>query len=152
MKVKDVMTQHPICCQASDSVQTVAKALRDEDIGSVPIIADASSRRLIGIITDRDLCCNVLAEGLDPRTTSIEVYIKRNLVTCRADQSLDSCEKLMQLHQVRRLPVIDAEGRCIGMVSQADLARCEHPERVHKTIAEISRPARGIIVASRAVA
>lgn len=152
MKVKDVMTQHPVCCEPSDCAQSAAKALREEDIGCLPVIADYVSKRLIGIITDRDLCCEVLAAGLDPKTTTIEKYIRRNLITCRAEQSLESCEKLMQLHQVRRLPVIDAEGRCIGIVSQADLARCEHPEKVHKTVAEISRPTRGIIVVSHAAA
>src|SRR6476661_4990554 len=105
MRVKDVMTQHPICCHASDSAQSVAKAFRDEDIGSLPVIADGESNQLEGIISDRDLCCTIVAEGLDPKVTTIEVFIARSPVTCRAEQSLDSCEKLMQLHQVRRVPV-----------------------------------------------
>ncbi len=71
MRVKDVMTQHPICCHASDSAQSVAKAFREEDIGSLPVIADGESNRLEGIITDRDLCCTIVAEGLDPKTTPI---------------------------------------------------------------------------------
>jgi len=148
MRVKDMMTQHPVCCLTSDSAQSVAKALRDEDVGSLPVIADGDSHRLVGIITDRDLCCTIVAEGLDPRTTSIEPFVKRNPVSCRAEQSLDACEKLMQIHQVRRLPVVDEQGRCVGMVSQADLARVEQPDKVHRTIAEISRPARSIMLAA----
>jgi CBS domain-containing protein len=148
MRVKDVMTQHPVCCLTADSAQLVAKALRDEDIGSLPVIADADSHRLVGIITDRDLCCTIVAEGLDPSTTAIQGLMKRNPVSCRAEQSLDACEKLMQVHQVRRLPVVDEQGRCVGMVSQADLARLERPEKVHRTVAEISRPARSIILAT----
>jgi CBS domain-containing protein len=126
MRVKDVMTQHPICCYASDSAQSVAKAFRDEDIGSLPVIADGESNQLEGIITDRDLCCTIVAEGLDPRTTPIAAYVRRNPITCRAEHSLDACERLMQMHQVRRVPVIDQRGCCIGMVSQADLARLNH--------------------------
>ncbi len=151
MRVKDVMTQHPVCCRTSDSAQSVAKALRDEDVGSLPVIADADSRRLVGIITDRDLCCTIIAQGLDPATTEIELVMKRNPVSCRAEQSLDACEKLMQIHRVRRVPVVDEQGRCVGMVSQADLARLEQPDKVHRTVAEISKPARAIILATAIV-
>lgn len=151
MRVKDVMTQHPVCCHASDSAQSVAKALRDQDIGSLPVVADGDSQALVGIITDRDLCCSIIAQGLDPATTSIEAYMKRSPVSCRAEQSLDACEKLMQIHQVRRLPVIDGKSRCIGMVSQADLARSERPDKVHRTVAEISKPALAIILATAVV-
>jgi CBS domain-containing protein len=148
MRVKDVMTQNPVCCRTSDSAQSVAKTLRDEDVGSLPVIADADSRRLIGIITDRDLCCTVIAQGLDPATTEIEVAMKRNPVSCRAEQSLDACERLMQIHQVRRIPVVDEQGRCVGMLSQADLALLEQPDKVHLTLAEISKPTRSIILAA----
>lgn len=151
MRVKDVMTQNPVCCRTSDSAQSVAKALRDEDVGSIPVIADADSRQLVGIITDRDLCCTIIAQGLDPATTEIEVVMKRNPVSCRAEQSLDACEKLMQLHQVRRVPVVDEQGRCVGMLSQADLARLEQPDKLHRTVAEISKPARAIILAAAIV-
>jgi len=148
MRVKDVMTQYPVCCRSSDSAQSVAKALRDEDVGSLPVIADADSGRLVGIITDRDLCCIIIAQGLDPATTAIEVVMNRSPVSCRAEQSLDACEKLMQTHQVRRIPVINEQGRCIGMLSQADLARLEQPDKVHHTLAEISKPTRSIILAA----
>ncbi len=148
MRVKDVMTQHPVCCLTSDSAQSVAKALRDEDVGSLPVISDGDSHRLVGIITDRDLCCTIVAQGLDPVTTAITAFVKQNPVSCRTEHSLDACEKLMQVHQVRRLPVVDERGSCVGMVSQADLARVEQPEKVHRTVAEISRPARTIVLAT----
>src|SRR5437016_4903745 len=151
MRVKDVMTQHPVCCRTSDSAQSVARAMRDEDVGCLPVIADGDSRRLVGIITDRDLCCNIIAEALDPAGTAIEIVMKRNPVSCRAEQSLDACEKLMQVHQVRRVPVVDKQNRCVGMVSQADLARVEQPDKVHRTVAEISKPARAIVLATAIV-
>ena len=90
MRVKDVMTQHPVCCLASDSAQMVAKALRDEDVGSLPVVADGDSHRLVGIITDRDLCCTIVAQGLNPSTTSIEGFMKPDPVSCRAEQSLEA--------------------------------------------------------------
>jgi CBS domain-containing protein len=138
MKVKDVMTTDPVCCRLTDTAQTVAKILRDEDIGSVPIISE--EKKLEGIITDRDLCCTIVAEGLDPRTTSINNYVTRKPLTCRADDDLDECERAMQKHQIRRIPVVDNQERCIGVVSQADLALREEPQKVKQTVAEISKP------------
>jgi CBS domain-containing protein len=138
MKVKDVMTTNPICCRLTDTAQAVAKILRDEDIGSVPIISEEG--KLEGIITDRDLCSTIIAEGLDPRTTSINNYVTRNPLACRADDDLDNCEKAMQKNRIRRIPVIDDQERCIGVVSQADLALREEPQKVKETVAEISKP------------
>jgi CBS domain-containing protein len=144
MRVRDVMTHSPVCCHPNDSAQVVAKILCTKDIGSVLVIAQGESR-LLGIITDRDLCCSIVAKGLDPKTTPIQPYVRRDPVTCRPEQSIDSCEKLMQTHQVRRLPVVDGKGRCVGMVSQADLVRSEEPAKVQRTIAEISKPAQIIV-------
>jgi CBS domain-containing protein len=150
MKVQEVMTQHPLCCRATDMAQVVAQILRDEDIGSLPVIEDGASKRLIGIITDRDLCCSIVAEGLDPKTTSIEAYVTRDPVTCRSEQSLDSCEKLMQMHQIRRMLVVDQDLRCIGIVSEADVARVDESDKVHRTVAEVSKPSQTIIAAPNA--
>jgi CBS domain-containing protein len=141
MKVRDVMTSDPVCCIPSDTTQRVAQVLRDQDIGSVPVVADQESRKLIGIITDRDICCSIVAEGLDPRSTIIERYISEQPVTCRKGDNLDQCERAMQEHQIRRIPVVDGEGRCLGIVVQADLALKDKPEKVTKTVAEISKPA-----------
>lgn len=145
MRVHEIMTREPICCLAEDTAQAVAKLLRQEDVGSIPVISDASSRRLVGIITDRDLVCRMVCEGLDASTTAIEAFMTRDPVSCRAEQSLDSCEKLMQVHQIRRIPVVDKQGRCVGIVSQADVARFGQAERVQKIITEISRPVETIV-------
>ncbi len=140
MKVREMMTPDPICCLPSDTAEHVAKMMRDHDVGSVPVVADPDSRKLLGMITDRDLCCSVVADGLDPKSTVIESFISPNPVTCREGENLDNCERAMQEHQLRRIPVVDGEGRCIGIVSQADLALKDKPEKVSKTVAEVSKP------------
>ena len=145
MRVREVMTRDPICCALQDTAQAVAKLLRDRDIGSMPVVSDRNTRHLVGVITDRDLVCRIVCEGFDPRTSAVGEFMTRQPVCCRPEQSLDSCEKLMQVHQIRRIPVIDKEGRCVGILSQADLARVVQAERVQKTITEISRPAARII-------
>ena len=141
MKVREIMTKDPVCCVPTDTAQKVAQLLRDDDIGSVPVVEDQQSRKLIGMITDRDLCCSVIADGLDPKGTSIASFIAAEVVSCRDGDNLDKCERAMQEHQIRRMPVVDGEGRCIGIVSQADLALKEKPEKVSKTVAEISKVA-----------
>jgi len=149
MKVREVMTQYPQCCRVSDMAQTVAQMFRDQDIGAMPVLSDGGSRRLEGIVTDRDLCCGIMAEGLDPKTTPIMAFVSRSLVTCRPEQSLDSCEKLMQMHQIRRI-LVDDSANCVGVLSQADLARSEDSHKVSRTVAEISRPSQTIIAAPMA--
>lgn len=140
MKVREVMTSNPVCCVPGDRVQKVAKALCEGDVGSLPVVDDQQSRKLLGMITDRDLCCSVLAAGLDPKTTAIEKFISLNPVTCRDGENIDSCERLMQEHQIRRIPIVDGDGRVIGIISQADLALKEKPEKVAKMVAEVSKP------------
>ena len=134
MRVRDVMTQHPVCCHAGDSAQSVAKALRNEDIGSLPVVADLDSRRLVGIITDRDLCCS--------RRTGVRSRYDDN----RGIYETQPC-KLSSGAEPGRLRETDADSpgskaargrremRLVGMVSQADLARSEQPDKVHGTVA-----------------
>jgi CBS domain-containing protein len=142
MKVKEVMSSNPICCVPSDSAEKVAKTLREHDIGSIPVVVDQQTRKLIGIITDRDLCCSVVAGGLDPKRTPIEKFVSTNPVSCRDGENLENCERAMQDHKVRRIPVVDGAGAVIGIVAQADLVLKESPEKASKTIAAISRPAK----------
>jgi CBS domain-containing protein len=139
MKVRDVMSQNPTCCLPGDSAQSVAKIMRDRNVGAVPVIADQQTRQLIGMITDRDFCCSIVADGLDPKKTTIEKFISANPIACRDGENIEKCERLMQDHQVRRVPVVDSNGSVIGIVSQADLALHDKPERVSRTVAEISR-------------
>jgi len=105
----------------------------------MPVVDDRQSRKLVGMITDRDLCCSVLAEGLDAKSTTIQKFVSPNPVVSRDSDNLDSCERLMQEHQIRRIPVVDGEGRVIGIVSQADLALKATPETVAKTVAQVSK-------------
>ncbi len=140
MRVREVMTSDPVCCLTTDSAQHVAGILRKLNVGAMPVVTDHESRKLIGIITDRDLCCSVLANGLNPQSTPIEKSISMNPVACREGENLDDCERLMQERQVRRIPIVDGDGRIIGIVSLADLALKERPERVAKTVAEVSKP------------
>lgn len=148
MKIREVMSQNPSCCMPSDSAQSVAVMMRDRNVGAIPVVADQQSRKLIGMITDRDFCCSIVADGLDPKTTTIEKFISLNPVTCREGENVENCERLMQQHQVRRIPIVDANDCVIGIVSQADLALRDRPERVSRTVAAISKADRRPSVAA----
>jgi CBS-domain-containing membrane protein len=113
----------------------------------MPVVADQQSMKLVGMITDRDLCCGVIAQGMDPGTTPIEKLITLAPISCRDGENVEACERLTQEHQVRRIPIVDAEDCVIGIVPQADLALRDKPERVSKTVAEISKPSRPSIAA-----
>jgi CBS domain-containing protein len=139
MKIREVMSPNPVCCVPSDSAQRAARMMCDHNVGSIPIVLDQESRKLVGVITDRDLCCSVVADGLDPKSVTVEKFMTLNPVTCREGENVENCERLMQEHQIRRMPIVDGEERVIGILAQADLALKEEPERVSKTVAEISK-------------
>src|SRR5215831_15886428 len=139
MKIRDMMTANPVCCVPTESAQRVARMMCDESVGSIPVVMDPESRELVGVITESDRCCSVLANGLYAKATPIEKFMTLNPVTCREAENVENCERLMQQHQIRRIPIEDAHDRVIGIVTQANLALKDKPERVSKTVAEISR-------------
>lgn len=138
MKVREVMISDLICCHPLETVQAAARLMATNDIGSLPVISNGEAK-LVGIVTDRDLACRVLATGHDGET-KIETAMTRDPISCEPDASLDRCEELMKKHQVRRIPVVDQQGCCVGIVAQADIARIEKPQKVKETIAGISEP------------
>jgi CBS domain-containing protein len=140
MKIEIIMTKEPVCCSPYDTVQRVSQLMKKCDVGALPVVADDMSRHLVGMITDRDLCISVMAEGRDPRTTTIADYFTRNPITCSADDLVEMCEQKMKRYRIRRVPVVDRENACVGIVAQADLARVNIPERIQRLLMEISRP------------
>jgi CBS domain-containing protein len=119
MQAKDIMTASPCCCSPSDSLQDVARTMRDHDCGAIPITDDG---RVVGIVTDRDLAIRGIAAGLDHAARVADV-ITREPACCSADADLSEVERVMSDQQVRRVPIVDADKRVVGIVSQADLAR-----------------------------
>ena len=142
MLVKEVMSSNLYWCVPSDTAQAAAEMMKAQGIGALPVVSDSVNRKLEGIVTDRDLCCSVVADAKLAETTRIAEVMTRNPVTCEPEDTLDDCAELMQKHQVRRLPVTDKQGRCIGMIAQADIALHGSVGKVAKTLAQISRPAK----------
>ena len=140
-KCRDVMTGDPVCCVPNDTAARVAKLMKTENIGSVPICEDRHGKKLVGIITDRDLALQVVAESRDASSTTLQSLMTRQPFTCRAEDNLQKALDEMEKHQVRRIPVVDNNGQLIGIISQADVAnRGEEPEKTAHVVGEISRP------------
>jgi signal-transduction protein with cAMP-binding, CBS, and nucleotidyltransferase domain len=74
MKINEVMSPTPVCCLPSGSAQRVAPIMCEQNVGSIPVVTDQGSRKLVGVITDRDLCCSVIPDGLDPKVSAIEIH------------------------------------------------------------------------------
>ena len=133
--IRDVMTQNPRTVSNGDSVTDAARRMRDEDAGVVPIV---DGDRLVGVLTDRDIVLRVVADGRDPSSARVEEIASENLVTIDPDQGLDEAMRLMAKHQVRRLPVCEEDGRLIGIVAQADIAKHAGAKRTGEVVEQIS--------------
>jgi len=118
MKVKQAMHKGVQWVGPGTSIENLAQLMREHDIGAIPI---GENDRLIGMVTDRDLVCRCLAMGLDPKTTTARDVMTKGMVFCLDRQELDDAARLMQTKKVRRLPVINAKKRMIGMLSLGDV-------------------------------
>ncbi len=136
-RVENVMTANPRSVEPETDVAEAARILRDENVGSLPVVRDG---RVTGIVTDRDLAIRVLAEGRDPRSTRVADVVSGEPVTVRADQDLDEALRLMAHHQLRRLIVVEDSDRLVGILAQADVALTGDEERAGEVVEEISRP------------
>lgn len=140
MKVKKAMTSDVKCCTPFDTIVDVARLMRTHDVGALPVIKDRESRKLAGIITDRDIACRVTATGKAPNSIRVQRAMTPKPVVCHPEDSLDDCARLMQKYRVRRLPVVDEKGAIVGIIAQGDIARHLNAAKVGRTVAKISTP------------
>lgn len=140
MLVKDIMTPNPACCTRYASLTDVARMMCDHDCGAIPVVED-HSRKLIGIISDRDIAVRTLGQGRNPFHLMASDCMTMVVATVRPEDSVEECAKRMQEHKVRRIPVMDDQGNCCGIVAQADLARHVPRQAVGQVVRELSQPA-----------
>ncbi len=139
MKAKDVMSKNVFCCTPEDSIQKAALLMRDHDVGAVPVVNDCNERKLLGIVTDRDVCVKVVAAGKTTNSINVSEVMTKRPFTCGPDDSIEACEAIMETNQVRRVPVVDSRGVCMGIIAQADIALRDTAEHAYRTIAGISK-------------
>lgn len=140
MKCKEIMTPNPRYCSPQATSIEAAKIMRDEDVGIVPICEQ--DKKLVGVVTDRDICLTVVAEERHPREVKVSECMSEELVTCKPEDDVRKAEDLMKEYQVRRIPIVDDQGRILGVIAQADIAlKVGKPQEVTETLKEISKPA-----------
>ncbi len=145
-KCSEIMTTNPVCCLPRDTVQRAAQIMKTEDVGPVPVVESQASRKLVGIITDRDLVLNVLAEGRTAQHTRVEEVMTRDMITCREQDNLDKAIQAMAQYQIRRIPIVNANREIVGIIAQADVAtRVDEPDKTAKVVEEISKPDAAIV-------
>jgi len=141
-KCSEIMTKNLVCCLSSNLVAKAAELMKSENIGSILIVDDKPTPKLIGIVTDRDLALRTIGMGRDAKSTRLEDVMTHDVVTCRAEEDVQRVLNLMSDYQVRRIPIMDDNDRLVGIISQADVAtRVDHPEKTAELVREISQSA-----------
>ena len=134
-RIREIMTSNPSTVEPDKTVVDAARIMKQEDAGVVPVTENG---RLTGMVTDRDIAIRVVAEGRDPQSTPVREVASKDLVTVDPQQDLDEALRLMAQHQVRRLPVVEEDGRLVGVVAQADVARHGDDTKTGQVVQEIS--------------
>jgi len=130
-------------------VVRAAQLMKGEDVGPVLVVEDKSSRRLVGIVTDRDLALKVVAAGKDPNSVRVKEVMTTDPVTVRPDDNIKKAMERMKDNQVRRIPVVDKDECVLGIISQADIAREVGDEEVGEVVEDVSRSSKKANVFTR---
>ncbi len=121
MNVREIMSRDPVCCTPNTNIVEAAKLMVENDCGQIPVVEDQQNRRLVGVVTDRDICCRVVARNLSPAAVMVRDCMSSPVASVTPEMSVQECLRIMDENVVRRVPVVDSRGICCGIVSQADL-------------------------------
>ncbi len=125
MKCSEIMTKNPKMCTPGDSVSVAIGLMWDYDCGSIPVVKDMDSKELVGIVTDRDIAMHIVKHAYThPCEANVGDCMSKNVISCSPEDSIESAMKLMASNQIHRLPIIDQNNSCIGLLSTSDLVKC----------------------------
>jgi CBS domain-containing protein len=141
MKVKEVMTSDPACCTPDAKLQEVARMMAECDCGIIPVLSDHQSAAVMGVVTDRDIVMRTLSRNKDPFGLTAREVMTNPVMTVTPETSIEDCCRMMEERQVRRAPVVDARGDCIGMISLADIANHSPEKLTGEVVKQVSQPA-----------
>lgn len=139
MKLTEIMTKNPATCEPRTPLAEVAKMMCDNDCGEIPVVADRRSLKPVGVVTDRDIACRVVGKGKNPLELTAGDCMSGPCVVVSQDADVDECARTLERKRIRRVPVVDGEGRCVGIVSQADLALRAGSTIAGEVVREVSR-------------
>ena len=140
MNVKDMMTVDPVCCASDTPLPDVARMMVEKDCGEIPVVDNKFSKVPIGVVTDRDIVCRTLAVGLNPVELTAGDCMSNPIVTVKTDMSLEEACRLMEAKLIRRVPVVDDRGSCVGILAVADVALSTGKNVAGHIVREVSEP------------
>lgn len=138
---RDVMTPDPACCSSEATLDQVAKMMVQNDCGEIPIVD--GNKRVVGVVTDRDIVTRVVAAGKNPSEQQAQTVMTSPVVTVPRNATLDDVVSTMSQHQIRRVLVVDDGGACAGIIAQADIAEDGPAQKAAELVREVSRDERG---------
>ncbi len=142
MNAKEIMSENPACVTPDSSVRDAAKLMRTEDVGLIPVVEDEQNRRLVGVITDRDIALRIVGDGMNA-DASVRDIMSKQIHTAKPDDAVDTVMDTMGREQVRRVPIVDERGSLVGIIAQADIVRdAPNDKRAERTVEKISKPGR----------
>jgi CBS domain-containing protein len=148
MRAQDIMTISPACVTPDEKLRKAAQLMADSDCGCIPVVDAGDNRRVVGVVTDRDIAIRGVAQGKGPDTKVADV-MTADAECCLPDDDIETVERIMADRQVRRVVIVDDDGYCVGIVAQADLARASGKQGdvtkqdVARVVERISEPATG---------
>lgn len=140
MNVKDMMTPEPACCTSDTSLPEVARLMVTNDCGEIPVVEDNAKKVPVGVVTDRDIVCRIVANDQNPLEMTAGACMSQPVITVTPEISLEECCRIMEEKLVRRLPVVDERGECVGMISLADIALHTGKNVAGHVVREVSEP------------
>jgi len=140
MQVKEMMTTNPACCTSDTPLPEVARMMVEKDCGEIPVVDNKSSRVPIGVITDRDIVCRTIANGLNPLNLTAADCMSKPIVTVNLEISLEEACRIMEEKLIRRIPVVDDRGCCVGILAVADVARNTGKNVAGHIVRKVSEP------------
>lgn len=126
MMVRDVMSSNVISCGMKTPIRAVAKKMNQFNCGMIPVLSDDNKRRVVGVITERDIVCRAISEGADLSRVPASFCMSHPVVSIAAKSALSECMRLMREHEIRRIVVVNEDEQCVGIVSQVDLYRASN--------------------------
>lgn len=139
MRIEDVMTREPACCTPDTGLREVAQMMVEHDCGQIPLVRSTSDRKVLGVVTDRDIVSRLVAQGRNPLDLRADTCMSQPVITVTTDASVEECIRVMETHRIRRVPVVDGDGLILGIVSQADIAQHAPHASTGELVKEVSR-------------
>lgn len=140
-KCRDIMTKDPFCCLETDTAAQAARLMKRHDVGILPVVENRTGKKLLGVVTDRDLTLKVVAKGLDPSEVAVKAVMSKPAIQCSPDEGYEKALELMEVRQIRRVMVTDSSGRVVGVIAESDVAlRLHDMQKTGEVVACVTQP------------